>query len=91
MPLLRPIAHKWKEVVMRLGVKNDHIMSMMETSKDGAVLLNMGMIRWLKQEATLTALTEALSSPKIGEPYLASEIMKGKKDNLITIVCCLCL
>ena len=83
--LLRPIAHKWKEVVMRLGVKNDHIMSMMESSKDGAVLLNMGMSKWLQQEATLTALAETLSSPEIGEPYLASEIMKGKRKALITI------
>jgi deltex-like protein len=75
--LLRPIAHKWKEVVMRLGVKNDHIMAMMERSSDGTVLLNMGMSKWLQQEATLTALTKALSSPELGESYLASEIMKA--------------
>ena len=63
---------------MRLGIKNDHIMAMMDSSKDGAVLLNMGMAKWLQQAATLTALTGALSSPELGESYLASEIMKGK-------------
>ena len=77
MTLLRPITHKWKEVVMRLGVKNDHIMAMMERSSDGAVLLNLGMSKWLQQAATLTALTEALRSPELGESYLASEVMKG--------------
>ena len=82
MCLLRPIAHKWKEVVMRLGMKNDYIMALIERSKDGAVILNMGMSKWLQQEATLIALAEALSSPEIGEPYIASEITKGDSDKL---------
>ena len=78
MTLLRPITHKWKEVIMALGVKNDYILAMLERSSDGAVLLNMGMSRWLQQVATLAALKEALSSPGIGEIYIASEVMKGK-------------
>ena len=78
MRVLRPISRKWKEIVMGLGVKNDHIMSMMESSKDGAMLLNMGITKWLQQAATLAALTETLSSPEIGEGHLASEVMKGK-------------
>ena len=78
MVLLRPIAHKWKEVMMRLGVKNDYILAMLERSSDGAVLLNMGMSKWLQQAATLTALTEALSSPELGEGDLSSEVWKSK-------------
>ena len=79
MPLLSHAAPKWKEILTSIGITNDHIMTMMESGKDGAMLLQMGMKRWVKQaSATLGALVAALRSPEVGEGYLASEIVKGK-------------
>ena len=79
MPLLSHAAPKWKEILTSIGITNDHIMTMMESGKDGAMLLQMGMKRWVKQaSATLGALVAALCSPEVGEGYLASEIVKGK-------------
>ena len=81
MPLLSHAAPKWKEILTSIGITNDHIMTMMESGKDGAMLLQMGMKRWVKQaSATLGALAAALSSPEVGEGYLASEIVKGKNS-----------
>ena len=79
MTLLRPIAKKWKGLLHNLGVQNDHIMSMMDQSRDPAVLLRIGLIKCLKQTTcTLAGLAAALSSLEVGEKDIASEIVKGK-------------
>ena len=78
MPLLRKAAPKWKKILMKIGLRNEDIMS---TTKDEAVLLHMGMGRWLRQKqarATLDTLISALCSPEVGESDVASEILTSK-------------
>jgi deltex-like protein len=80
MPLLGRIAPKWKEVLMKIGMPSDQIISMTERVKDEVILLNTGISKWLQQEqaspgVTLDALAAALSSPEVGEEQVASEIV----------------
>ena len=81
MPLLRQTVPKWKEILMNVGITNDHILSIRDQAKDEVGVLNMGIGKWLGQESpgvTLVNLAAALSSPEVGEEALASEIVKGK-------------
>ena len=81
MTVLRQIAPKWKEILMKLGMHNDQIMSIVGQTTDHTVLLNMGISSWLQQASpavTLSTLTAALSSLEVGEKQVASEIIKGK-------------
>ena len=85
MPLLRRAAPKWKKILMKIGIQNEAIMQMMNSTQDERVLLTMGVNRWLKQkqtEVTLAALVAALSSPEIGERDIAAEIVTGKFHRL---------
>ena len=80
MTFLRPISHKWKEIVTTLGVPNDYTLAVMGSCSDVRILLNKGITKWLQQASsavTLAALARALSSSEVGEEELASKIVKG--------------
>ncbi|CAI8036809.1 Uncharacterized protein STK_23830 [Geodia barretti] len=80
MPLLRRAAPKWKLILTEIGVPNDYIMSLMKRRKDGVVLLEMGVSKWLRGHAppgaTLADLVKALCGVEVGEEEVASEILK---------------
>ena len=82
MPLLRRAAPKWKLILTEIGMPNDQIMSLMKRRKDGVVLLEMGVSKWLREHtppgATLADLVKALCGVEVGEEEVASEILKGK-------------
>ena len=81
MTLLRSIAPKWKEILMKLRVQDDQILSIENQTSDDAIRLNTGLSKWLNQSSpmvTLPGLTAALTSPEVGETDVASEIIKGK-------------
>ena len=89
MPLLRRATPKWKKILMKIGIQNEVIMLIMNSTQDERVLLNMGVNRWLSQkqtEVTLAVLVSALSSPEIGERDIAAEIVTGKFHRLCLVV-----
>ena len=78
MTLLRSIAPKWKEILMKLGVPDDQILSIDNQTSDDTIRLNMGLSKWLNQSspvATLPGLAAALTSHEVGETDVA---LKGK-------------
>ena len=81
MRVLRQIAPKWMEILIKLGMQNDQIMCMIGQTTDHTILLDMGISSWLQQASpavTLSTLAAALSSLEVGEKQVASEIIKGK-------------
>ena len=84
MTVLRQIAPKWMEILMKLGMQNDIISSMMGLATDHTVLLNMGISSWLQQASpTVTLSTLAAVLGNVGEKDVASEIVTGKSLYII--------
>ena len=78
MTVLSQIAPKWM-VILKLGMQNDIISSMVGLATDHTVLLNMGISSWLQQASpTVTLSTLAAALGNVGEKDVASEIVTGK-------------